>query len=89
MSNNSLGDWGPVMNGAVYKVFYDNGVPNADELAQKCAEALQPVVNSIRLEQMEVAIDTLTGMARKHLLSGDIVGISYTTSSAASTKEDS
>lgn len=82
-----LGDWGPVLNGAVYKVFHENSVPNADELAEKCAEALQSVVTSIRLEQMEVAIDALTGIARKHCLGGDIVGISYTASSAASTKE--
>jgi hypothetical protein len=82
-----LGDWGPVLNGAVYKVFHDNGVPNADDLAEKCAEALQSVVTSIRLEQMEVVIDRLTGMAREQLLNGEIVGISYRFPSAASTKE--
>jgi len=67
MTGISLGDWTHRMEETVLHVLHRHGVPNAVELAEMCARDLRPVVNSIRREYREVAIERLSDVARNYL----------------------
>lgn len=61
------GDWKPNMERAVLQVLHQHGVPNAAELAEKCAENLKPIINGVRSEQMDATLSRLKKLAREYL----------------------
>lgn len=65
--NRGRGDWRPAMERIVLGVLHRHGVDNAADLAEECAQSLQPVVNGVRTEQMEVAMERAQSLVQGFL----------------------
>jgi hypothetical protein len=65
--NRGRGDWRPAMERVVLGVLHRHGVDSAAELAKECAQQLQPVVNGVRTEQMEAAMERAQFLVQGYL----------------------
>jgi hypothetical protein len=65
--NRGRGDWRPNMERVVLGVLHRHGVDNAAALAKECAQQLQPVVNGVRTEQMEAAMERAKALVQGYL----------------------